>query len=61
VFLLSSADTISLFAGEGEAGRVTANDDAPFSSVDELESLTAVWLGSRLIAMWNGIPGVKAT
>ena len=58
VFLLRATGAISAFADEGDARRASGEGDLLFRNPDELKQGTAEWPSARLIAVWNGIPGV---
>ena len=42
-----------------EAAATTATPFDSFGSQKELAKLVAVWPGERLVAIWNGLPGVE--
>jgi hypothetical protein len=58
-FTIDSKNNISVFASKKEAAESATPLD-PFTSQEELAKLAAVWPASRLVAIWNNIPGVTA-
>jgi hypothetical protein len=44
-------------AAHGSASEITDKGSEPFTSEEELAQLAADWPGSRLVAIWNRIPG----
>ena len=59
-FIIDSHNSISVFASKKEAAAASAMPFDPFTSQDELAELAAAWPMSRLVELWNGIPGVTA-
>src|SRR6476646_4127094 len=60
IFLFSGEDSITAFRTALDAQRVMTCGDALFDSIDQLDPLTTGWPSSRLVSMWNHIPGVAA-
>ena len=58
VFVLSPDDAITAFCSERDARQNMAAGDVLFDSPDELKQATAEWPGTRLVHVWNSIPGV---
>jgi DNA-binding MarR family transcriptional regulator len=58
VFLLSPEGAISAFASEQSARATMADGDLLFDSPAELKRVTAEWPSSRLVGLWNSIPGL---
>ena len=58
VFLLSADGGISAFASEPTARTAIACGDSLFDGPAELNRLTAEWPRSRLVGLWNSIPGM---
>jgi hypothetical protein len=58
LFLLSAEDAIIAFSSEPDARRTMADGDLLFGSPDDLNRITADWPSSRLVHLWNRIPGV---
>lgn len=58
VFLLSPDGTISVFPAEPDARAALACGDSLFEHLADLKRLTAEWPITRLVSLWNGIPGV---
>jgi hypothetical protein len=58
-FTIDNHNKISLFASKKEAAAAATPFD-PFTSQSELAELTAAWQMSRLVEIWNNIPGVTA-
>ena len=56
-FTIDSANHITAWATEKEAARAEAG--ARFTSPEELRQLAAAWPASRLVEIWNGIPGCR--
>src|SRR2546425_697638 len=54
-FTIDSENNITAFASRQEGGGVES-----FSSQEELASLAANWPASRLVEVWNSIPGFVA-
>ena len=57
-FTIDSDNNFSAFGSAEEAAATTAPFDS-FSSQQELATLVAGWPGERLVAVWNGLPGVE--
>ena len=58
VFLLSGEDSIIVFRSAPDAQRAMTCGDSQFDSLDQLDQLTTGWPSSRLVALWNNVPGV---
>jgi hypothetical protein len=58
VFLLRAEDTLTAFSAEADARGALADGDALFGSPDDLKRITADWPSTRLVQLWNSIPGV---
>jgi hypothetical protein len=59
-FTIDADNNISVFASKKEAVAATATPFDPFTSQSELADLATDWPMSRLVEVWNGIPGVTA-
>ena len=59
-FTIDNDNQISVFASKKEAAAASTTPFDPFSSQSELAELAAAWPAARLVAIWNGIPGVSA-
>jgi hypothetical protein len=57
-FTIDAENTITVFASKKEAAFASGTPFDPFTSQSELAELAAEWPTGRLIAIWNGIPGV---
>jgi hypothetical protein len=57
-FTIDAENAITVFASKKEAAAVSGTPFDPFTSQSELAELSAEWPASRLIAIWNSIPGV---
>src|SRR6266571_2710399 len=55
IFTIDSENNI---AAHGSASEVTDKACEQFTSEKELAQLAAVWPGSRLVDIWNRIPGL---
>ena len=60
VFLLRAEDSIIAFRSAPDAKRVMTCGDHLFDSLDQLDQLTTTWPSSRLVRLWNRLPGVTA-
>jgi len=58
VFVLNTDNAISAFAVEAEAKGAMGEGEVTFDSAAELKRVTADWPSTRLVAVWNSIPGV---
>jgi hypothetical protein len=58
-FTIDNDNQISVFASKKEAAAASTPFD-PFASQSELVELTAAWPATRLVEIWNNIPGVSA-
>ncbi len=56
IFTIDSENSISVYADAKAAAK--APDSEVFRSEQNLAELAANWPGSRLVEVWNGIPGV---
>ena len=56
-FTIDPENNVTVFASSAEAQRALPEAQR-FSSVEDLAAIAAEWPGSRLIEVWNGIPGV---
>src|SRR5215467_7184987 len=59
-FTIDSDNNITVFASKKEAAAASTTPFDPFASQSELADLTADWPMSRLVEIWNSIPGVSA-
>jgi len=57
IFTIDSEDNIAVFSSAQEAGEMNEGSER-FCSQQELASLAARWPASRLVAVWNSLPGV---
>ena len=57
-FTIDSENHISIFATEIEAAAASSTPFDTFTSEQELDAVAASWPAERLIAIWNGLPGV---
>src|SRR5712692_5572122 len=55
IFTIDSENNIAAHASESE---ITDKGSEQFTSEKELAQLAATWPGSRLVDVWNGIPGL---
>src|ERR1700724_3017119 len=58
-FTIDEQNNITAFGSAEEAAATTATPFDSFSSQKELAGLVAGWPPERLIAIWNGLPGVE--
>src|SRR3954463_15269597 len=58
IFLLSANGALTAFSAEADARGELADGDVLFGNPDELKHLTAGWPSTRLVQLWNSIPGV---
>jgi Protein of unknown function (DUF3489) len=58
-FTIDEQNNISAFGTPEEAAAATATPFDSFGSQKELAELVAGWPAERLIAIWNGLPGVE--
>src|SRR5712692_6345477 len=56
IFTIDSENNIAVHSAQSE---ITDNGREQFTSEKELAQLVAAWPGSRLVDVWNGIPGLK--
>jgi len=59
-FTIDDDNNISAFASKKEAAANSTTPFDPFASPTELAELAAAWPASRLVEIWNSIPGVSA-
>jgi hypothetical protein len=59
-YTIDEDNNISVFASKREAAAASATPFDPFTSQSELAELAAAWPASRLVEIWNSIPGVSA-
>ena len=57
-FTIDSENKIMVLDSRVEAEQVAAPGAARFSSIDELAQVTQDWPLARLVAVWNGLPGL---
>jgi hypothetical protein len=58
-FTIDNDNNITAHGTPEEAAAATATPFESFSSQRELAGLAAGWPAERLIAIWNGLPGVE--
>ena len=58
-FTIDSDNNITAHGNPEEAAAATATPFDSFSSQKELTELVAGWPAERLVAIWNGLPGVE--
>src|SRR4051812_16609839 len=58
VFALAAANAITAFSGQRDGRRDLGDGDVLFASPDELRHIPAEWPSTRLVLLWNSIPGV---
>ena len=58
-FTIDSDNNITAFASAEEAAAATTTPFDSFASQKELAELLAAWPAERLVAVWNGLPGVE--
>jgi hypothetical protein len=59
-FTIDADNNISVFTSKEEAAAASVTPFGPFTSQSELAEVAAEWPASRLVEIWNGIPGVTA-
>jgi hypothetical protein len=59
-FTIDADNNISVFTSKKEASAASATPFDPFASQSELAELATEWPMSRLVEIWNSIPGVTA-
>jgi hypothetical protein len=59
-FTIDADNNISVFTSKKEAAAASATPFDPFTSQSELADVAAEWPMSRLVEIWNSIPGVTA-
>src|SRR4051812_17282796 len=57
-YTIDNENNISVFASKKEAAAGSTTPFDPFTSQEELTELAAAWPASRLVEIWNSIPGV---
>jgi hypothetical protein len=57
IFTIDHDNNVTAFASTAEAK--SDPESERFRSAKELAKLTANWPGSRLLEIWNGLPGVS--
>jgi hypothetical protein len=57
-FTISETNEIAPFATPEEAGAHSATPFDTFTTSDELAQLATGWPAERLLAVWNGVPGL---
>ena len=57
IFTIDSEDNIAVFTSAQEAGEMNEGSER-FCSQQELAGLAARWPASRLVAVWNSLPGI---
>jgi len=55
IFTIDSENNIAVHSAQSE---ITDKESEQFTSEKELAQLAAAWPGSRLVDVWNGIPGL---
>jgi hypothetical protein len=58
VFTIDAENNITVFASMSERDQGGGEAES-FSSPKSLETIAAKWPGTRLVEIWNGLPGVK--
>src|SRR5437763_1187247 len=58
IFTIDAENNISVFPSKKEAAGASPTPFDSFGSQSELTELAADWPTSRLVEIWNGIPGV---
>ncbi len=58
-FTIDDQNNITAFGTQEEAAATTATPFDSFSSEKELAELAGVWAPDGLLAIWDGLPGVK--
>jgi hypothetical protein len=59
-FTIDADNNISVFTSKKEAAAASVTPFDPFTSPSELADLATDWPMSRLVEIWNSIPGVSA-
>jgi hypothetical protein len=59
-FTIDTDNNISVFTSKKEAAAASATPFDPFTSQSELADVATDWPMSRLVEIWNSIPGVTA-
>src|SRR6476646_3563761 len=57
-YTIGNDNNISVFSSKKEAAAGSATPFDPFTSASELAELAAAWPATRLLEIWNSIPGV---
>jgi hypothetical protein len=55
---IDTDDNITVFASSEEVGGLKEGTQS-FANKEDLARLAAGWPGSRLVEIWNGLPGVQ--
>ncbi len=58
-FTINAENNITAFSSKAEAAHEAREGVAVFCSEGELDQLAATWPGSRLVEIWNTLPGVS--
>ena len=58
-FTIDSENNITAFPTPDHAEAAVGAGTQAFTSQKELAELAAAWPAERLVAVWNGLPGVK--
>ena len=58
-FTIDLDNRITAYGTPEEAAAATATPFDSFSSQQQLAELAKAWPAERLVAIWNGLPGVK--
>jgi hypothetical protein len=57
-FTINSENKVTTWDSRAETQQKTTPGAARFSTIDELAQITREWPLARLVAVWNGLPGV---
>jgi hypothetical protein len=57
-FTIDSENIITVFASLSES-KQSGDEAEPFRDQENLNALATKWSGTRLVEIWNGLPGVK--
>jgi hypothetical protein len=58
IFTIDELNNITAFASQDEASAASTTPFDSFGSEQQLAELVAAWPAARLVALWNGLPGV---
>ena len=58
-FTINSENEVTALDSRIDAEQNTAPSAARFSSIEELAQVTQDWPLARLVAVWNGLPGLS--